>query len=136
MRSARAIVLAALLALAVSAPVALAAKIRVKQSRVTLRLPRPGHRAVTHHTGRLPRGLRAYFAYVQIVDARGRRTAKAGPGQPLIFARPDGTKVYSLTLSARYRRRTGAVRLGLKLENIAGPKGAAVKAVVTIGYRR
>jgi hypothetical protein len=139
----RVAILVALCAFAVSAtsmPQAAVAGIHVQSNRVTLHLPKRGHKLVSRNTTRIPRRLRGILSYVQLIGADGKYSAKARVRQPLVFADPTGKKLFSLTLTLSYQRKTGALRLALALKNIGvrnyKSKAAVVRARVTICWKR
>lgn len=135
----RLVALVVVAALLIAAATADASGVTVKHSQTTMHLPRLGHTLVTSNTARVPRHLRDYFGYLQIVTVTGKRTAKARIGQAIVLRDPNGRKLFSLTLLTRYDSTRGRLRVTLRLRNLGvrayRSKSAVVTALVTIGYK-
>jgi hypothetical protein len=109
-----------------------------KTSRVVVSLPGPGAYADTSNSLNFPTGLSKLSAYLQLVPGHGKDTNPVRAGQPLVFSRRDGTRLFALTLRVHYDRNSGMVALRLRIQNLGVPRAEAsntrVVADVTVGY--
>jgi hypothetical protein len=118
---------------------AAAATLHVKHARVTVRVPSLGHRGATRRTLGLPRGLKGYYVYMQLVRSDGKVSQPIARGRTVIIGHHGRKPVLIVELTSRYDSKRGRLRYGVIVRNgdyrLRKGKPSQLFVLVTAGYR-